>query len=662
MGSPDAYHAPISPAIGRLSTAIEALEGTDDPSVRRSTWAAYARHVDGDLDDLARHLPTVRGLALRLREIGTPGEGWSARASSLLAAVRAQVTAAGRLRVVAPGESVEADDLADVVPAEVDLPAGYSLPTGYVLAGSGVWRTSGEEGEGAERIAVRPILVVGRLRDAETGAYHLEVAFDAGGRWARRVIPRDVAADARRIVPLAIDGLPVDSTTSGRLVAYLSAAEAHLVDVVPEVVAASSLGWVPGTRRFLWGATGIGEGPEVSLVTASGTEAHVAGFRRAGELARWVALLEACRPYPRIVLAVYAAASTCLLGIVPDAPGYVVDWSGETSAGKTTALLLGASVWGRPADLVQTWDTTRTGVERLAALYRHLPTILDDTKQARDPEAVSGVVYQITGTRGRLRASVDGLRATPALRTVLLSTGEAPVTSATQDAGARARVLSIRGSTFGVVSADARRVAERVAIEVLEHHGHLGPELVAWLARRPPAGLVERWRAYRGDVELDASGAAGRASAYLATLRLVAHVIEAAIGWRVDEAALAEARRWAGVSILDADRPLAALVDVLDWIDANPGQVARGSSAELRELLAYAPGGESGAPTRLGIAWARVADRLSRAGYDPAQLRRQWTDRGWITSARWQPRIGGLQVSLVEVSAAGLEAAEAARG
>lgn len=661
MGSSTAYHGEISPSIGRLATTIEAIEEAETAEARRDAWRGYARHLDADLVELATAPAVVRGLALRLREVGERGEGWASRASGILAAIRSQIAAAGRLRVVGGGEVVEADDVADVVPDEIGLPDGYSLPVGYALASSGVWRTSGEEGGGSERIAVRPIVVVGRLRDAESGACHLEVAYDAGGRWVRRVIPRDVAADARRIVPLALEGLPVDSTTSGRLVGYLSAAEAHLVDVVPETVAASSLGWVPGTRRFLWGASALGQGAPVRLVTAAGTEAHVGGFRAAGDLARWIGLLEACRPYPRIVIAVYAAVSTALLGIIPDAPGYVVDWSGETSAGKTTALLLAASVWGRPADLVNTWDTTRTGVERLAALYRHLPTILDDTKQARDPEAVPGVVYQITGTRGRLRASVDGLRATPALRTVLLSTGEAPVTAATQDAGARARVLSIRGSTFGSVSSDARRVAERVAVEVLDHHGHLGPAVVEWLSRRPVAGLVERWRTYRGEGDLDASGAAGRASAYLATLRLAAHVVEAAVGWRVDEAALAEARRWAGVSVLDADRPLAALVEILDWIDASPGQVARSSSSEVRELLAYTFGDEGDGDRRVGLAWARVAGILERRGYDPGQLRRQWTDRGWLVSGRWQPRIAGCQVSLVEVSLAGLNAASAAR-
>jgi hypothetical protein len=266
VGSPDTYHAPISPAIGRLSTAIEALEGTDDAGSRRSTWAAYARHVDSDLDDLARHLPTVRGLALRLREIGTPGEGWSARASSLLAAVRAQVTAAGRLRVVAPGESVEADDLADVVPAEVDLPAGYSLPTGYVLAGSGVWRTSGEEGEGAERIAVRPILVVGRLRDAETGAYHLEVAFDAGGRWARRAARSPTRERRRREldagVPLAevAHGPFVGALTD--LVALAGAFEFHAPGIITDLA---------NLIDFLWSETHIGQGRELADFALDGS-------------------------------------------------------------------------------------------------------------------------------------------------------------------------------------------------------------------------------------------------------------------------------------------------------------------------------------------------------------------------------------------------------
>ena len=37
--------------------------------------------------------------------------------------------------------------------------------------------------------------------------------------------------------------------------------------------------------------------------------------------------------------------------------GFVMDWSGATSRGKTSALRVGASIWGDPDRVVGSWGT-----------------------------------------------------------------------------------------------------------------------------------------------------------------------------------------------------------------------------------------------------------------------------------------------------------------
>ncbi|MGO9121120.1 MAG: DUF927 domain-containing protein, partial [Desulfomonilaceae bacterium] len=83
-------------------------------------------------------------------------------------------------------------------------------------------------------------------------------------------------------------------------------------------------------------------------------------------------------------------------------------------------------------------------IERLCATGCDMPVILDDTKRAK-PEQIGPALYSIISGHGRGRGSIKGLAQTRTWRTVLISSGEAAAVSYTEDAGVRARILTIRG-------------------------------------------------------------------------------------------------------------------------------------------------------------------------------------------------------------------------
>jgi len=89
------------------------------------------------------------------------------------------------------------------------------------------------------------------------------------------------------------------------------------------------------------------------------------------------------------MVGVYVAFASVLSPMITGAPLFGVEWAGPTSSGKTTAMQVAASVWGDPdteaGKVMQTWDSTRVGIERTAAFLQHLPLFLDDTKHAKPP-------------------------------------------------------------------------------------------------------------------------------------------------------------------------------------------------------------------------------------------------------------------------------------
>jgi hypothetical protein len=468
-------------------------------------------------------------------------------------------------------------------------------------------------------------------------AVALDVAWRYRGAWRSAVIDRARIADARGLVGLAGQGFPITSASAGDVVRYLAAFESANRDYLPKILASRACGWCDDGRSFLWGTTAIGT--DTRLQVDAGTASYARHFRAAGTLDGWRAAWDAAQPYPRVVLGVYASLAPMVLGMVPEASGFVVDWWGRTTGGKTTTLRLAASVWGCRR-LVASWDTTGVGVERYAALAWCLPLILDDTKRAKDKEALAGMVYLVTGTQGRIRGSQDGgLRHTVDLRTVLLSTGEQAVTSYTEEAGARARTLSIEGLPFGVDSPAAREAGDLIDVATLDHHGHVGPAVVAYaIAHREswPYWLA-RWRAVR-DTYGAATGPAARAGQYLATLTIAAELAEAACGLTVHAGALAEAVRHAGASTASADVALAALRVTLDWTTAHAGCVhVPGSGPPPPRCIALLRRDDG--VTILALNPREWAEAMERSGYSVPDVRAEWERRGWARLS--QVRLGG---------------------
>lgn len=177
---------------------------------------------------------------------------------------------------------------------------------------------------------------------------------------------------------------------------------------------------------------------------------------------------------------------------------------GVTTAGKTTAAQLAASVWGCAADpqegpevtSLRKWYTTGNALESLAEVHNDMLLTLDEISEV-DPQALGQIIYQLAGGLSKGRANAGGgLRGMRAWRLLFLSTGEKSVrqmlalAGQTQKGGQRVRLpdIPVDNDDDGrrAIVLDAGKKTPKEFIQDLKaacarYYGLAGPTFAAYL-------------------------------------------------------------------------------------------------------------------------------------------------------------------------------------
>lgn len=604
--------------------------------------------ASGDSEALAELVATALENPDRLQLLsvvyGEDRDGWEAsvmRCKSVKGASRI----VGRLEKAVRRRSVPVRLAGDHegIEAPDGIPDGWEVPEGFRMDQQGVWRLDLHDGD--RRLTTQPLWVVGRLVDVDDGSCLVRMAWPGWSMSLREeVVPRAEVADSRRLIGLADKGAPITSANARELTSFIDAATSVNHGRLPVAYVVGRCGWVKG--GFLHGKVFVGPPPAVSLHAEDGTAQLAKGLAQRGSWKGWCQAMETCQHLPSPWLAVYASVASVLLHYLGIHNGFIVDWSGETSRGKTTTLRVGLSVWGRPDEhgLLGTWKATANGLERRASFFHHIPLGLDDTKQAEASDEarkkVRDMLYAYASGSGKLRAKIDGLRRTETWLGALLTCGEQPATSFTQDAGARARTLSIVGSPF-----DTRANAEAVTVGVLDNYGHLGRRVIEHLLQD---GRQEQYRAEYALAKeqhlaalADEGAVAGRLAAVVAAIDVAGDVVAAVGAPRPHEDPVELALQAARNSSQDADRPAAALRFLYELAVSSPTSFYGRHLVDTSQHGAGDPivphGGWAGRWDKGELEWHYIAfmpswakTRLDRAGFDVDGTLQRWKERGWL--------------------------------
>lgn len=454
------------------------------------------------------------------------------------------------------------------------------VPPGYMVDPTGVYRQSIDASGLIHKtpIATAPIFMTSRTFDINTGEAKRQLVWRGPSGWCTRIVERRTCFDARYLISLAAFDAPVNSGNLGAMITYLSEFERENASRLPASTSTSRMGWQKDGSFVLPDQhyTTSTDSPPLVLTPPPGYDRIQSGWVTEGSWKAWCDLVTEVGDHPYPFIAIYAAAAAPLMNVLK-LPGFVVDFSGETSGGKTTMLRLAASVWGRPSDAqpsaMYSWDSTKVWIERTAGFLQNLPLILDETKRAKSHRIVRDVIYDFCQGQGRGRGALDGSRKTDSWCSVMLSSGEGAATDFSQDAGTRARVLALKGRPLGRDPKEGGRLSEEIQMVVAENYGHLGRKMIQYLIAMTDQhedlrGMYREARDYFSKA-VD-NPVARRHSAYLAVLHVTSRILHTQL--EVPEPRcdvlepLLEAQAYMAS---DADRPLEVLRDVLTWVTAN---------------------------------------------------------------------------------------------
>jgi putative DNA primase/helicase len=217
-------------------------------------------------------------------------------------------------------------------------------------------------------------------------------------------------------------------------------------------------------------------------------------FRRNGPLREWqngVARLVAGNS--RLVFAVCVAlAGPALRPAGMESGGF--HFRGDSSNGKTTALKVAASVWGRPT-YMQRWRTTDNALESIAAQHCDCTLILDELGQL-DPRVAGESAYLLANEQEKGRSTRHAqLRRRRTWRLLFLSSGEVSLAGHMAEAGKRTRAgMEVRmvdvpldaGAGMGGLEqlheyGRPAELADAIVSNAARHYGSAGRTWLEWL-------------------------------------------------------------------------------------------------------------------------------------------------------------------------------------
>ena len=346
-----------------------------------------------------------------------------------------------------------------------------------------------------------PLFITCIKHNKLTNIEYVTLAWIVDGAKRSVTVERKVIAKKSQIVDLASYGLPITSTNADKIIDYLFAYEKTNAHCIDKVEATHKLGWTPDMEGFLWGHQFLlGQNPDPTSGKQrviefwgrdQGDEQIADGFRSGGNYDTWVSLVNDVFEFPDVIFLLYASLTPPLLPIF-GVKNFSLELSNQSSSGKTTAMLLGASCWGVPelhaSSFVNTWNATPVWIGRAASILNGLPLYLDDTKLAkaqdrrgRDGDLVTNTIYLIASGRDKARGTLQGTERTEPFRTILFSTGESPSLDLSNDGGSRGRLIDLWGNPFLKTDKDSKVIVDRINRTTQEHYGHAGPRLVQFI-------------------------------------------------------------------------------------------------------------------------------------------------------------------------------------
>lgn len=442
----------------------------------------------------------------------------------------------------------------------------FVFPSGYLSKNGCLFKRviNKRTGEFEETMICRQTPVITRsFMNVESPQLYHEITWKDNGKTYSETVPAGYLATRKKLIELADKSLAVSDWNVAELIRYFdmfnmieSKQREHLVERLGQIKEAFVHPLLSDGVTIL--PPDVGETQQLEAFQTSGTP---------GE---WIEnVLQPIKHHPKALLMVLSSFTSVLLKDLKLQP-FIVDLSGITSTGKSTALRICASVWGNE-HLVNEWNLTKVAAERKAAFLNSFPLILDDTRKA-EPKELQRFVYNFSGGRSKGRGSVNGSQRELTWNNLLLSTGEAPLNAyAESAAGVAARILPITGLPFENVEYD---FFEMIYGAIENQYGSIGVEfLKQWGKRRTQ--LTPEFAEYNALFQKQCKGneVISRIARYYAAIVFTGKLLNVFFEANIDLKVLYEFFDTLNEDNQSTDKPKQLLEQMLQELDADRNSI-----------------------------------------------------------------------------------------
>ena len=512
--------------------------------------------------------------------------------------------------------------LEEVIPG---APVQLRIPHGWRVTEGGVFQV---KEEGLIRISYTPVLIKRFLQNVDLNERKVEITYRVGEKWHNLAIQPSMIYQARTIPLLADQGLNVSSENSKLLVRFLFELEAENADVLETVKSVGRMGWVD-SKTFLPGVEN-----DVVLDTDTGYQALASAYVQEGNFDYWKELTLPLRDLPLVRFVLSASFASVLMRHLKHRVFIIHLW-GPSRSGKTAALHVALSVWGCPEDLVMSFNATKVGLERMAGFFSDLPLAVDERQVVGDKQGfIESLVYLVSMGKGKTRgAKGGGLQVANTWRSIMLTTGEEPLTVDSSQTGVRTRTLELYGRPF-----TNEELARKMYTELNLHYGFAGPAFVERLISGDAKDIQEDYKRLVDHLQQKAPDKLGSHLTAIALVALADFYSSMWI-WEISEQEAFKQTMQLIDDILpqletlqEADMVERARDFILSWVLSNEGRFDSG------------PYPSDAPPPRYGIIEDDVAyivpeyieDAMRQAGYSPRRVFRDLAERDLILTEEHQ--------------------------
>lgn len=310
----------------------------------------------------------------------------------------------------------------------------------FHLLDSGLYYIEQTKDDEYRRYISSPIRVLAQTRDTTNNAWgRLLEWYDADGVKHTQALSMELfqsdGVELRKA--LAYQGVIIapDGKARNLLQSYLMSYPTHT-----RALCVDRVGW--HDHVFVLPNEQIGQHEQDDLIVYQTTQGIDSNYQSKGSLEQWQSHISMpLATHSKLVVALSSAFAGQLLTPLEQQTGAGVHFKGQSSKGKTTALYVGCSVWGKPSQYCKTWKSTGNALEHTAYIHNDGFLALDEIGEVANPKELGNIAYMLANGKGKARLTKE-IKAKPSYtwKVIFLSTGEKSLKEIMQENGQKTKL------------------------------------------------------------------------------------------------------------------------------------------------------------------------------------------------------------------------------